>query len=148
MTGFTRPIIRDIHLDESYPPFDTALARPYRFGSVCQGFEARRCLRSPHVYHLPALRISVFKERAILHPTQSQNRGGNAELLLGHDRLPIHSDTLNHDGSADSGILLSRSLPLALYPTRVLAATTLTTRSRLDFPSASHSVLFAQGGAQ
>jgi hypothetical protein len=148
MTGFTRPISRDVHLDESSSPLDPVPARPCRIAYVCQSIEARPCLRCPHVYHLPALRITVFEGRAILHPTQPQNRGGNTGLLLGHDRLPIHSGALNHDGSADSGMLLSRSLPLALYPTRVLPATTLTTRSRLDFPSASDCTLFAQGGVQ
>ena len=147
MTGFTRPISRDVHLDESSSPLDPVPARPCRIAYVCQSIEARPCLRCPHVYHLPALRITVFEGRAILHPTQPQNRGGNTGLLLGHDRLPIHSGALNHDGSADLGALQSRSLPLGLHQTRELAATTLTTGRRLDCPRASHSILCADGGA-
>jgi hypothetical protein len=147
MTACIRPFISDVYLGESSAPLDTAPARPCRIGFACQSFETRPCPRSPHVYHLPALRVSVIEEHAILHTTQPRNRGGNAELLLGHDRLPVHSDALNQDGSADFGVLLSRSLPLALFQTRELAATTLTTGRRLDFPCASHCILCAERGA-
>ena len=147
MTACIRPFISDVHLGESSPPLDTAPARRCRIGFVCQSFETRPCPRSPHVYHLPALRVSVSEEHAILHTTQPRNRGGNAELLLGHDHLLIHSAPLDHDGSADLGALQSRSLPLALHQTRELAATTLTTGRRLDFPCASHCILCAERGA-
>jgi hypothetical protein len=147
MTACIRPFIRDVHLGENSPPLDTAPARPCRIGFVCQSFEARPCRRSPHVYHLPALRVSVIEEHAILHTTQRRNRGGNAQLLLGHDHLRVHSAPLNYDGSADFGALHSRSLALALYQTRDLAATTLTTGRRLDCPRASRSILGAEGGA-
>jgi hypothetical protein len=147
MTACIRPFIRDVHPGESSPPLDTAPARPCRIGFVCQSFEARPCRRSAHVYHLPALRVSVIEEHAILHTTQPWNRGGNAELLPGHDHLRIHSATLNHDVCADFGALHSRSLALALYQTRELAATTLATGRRLGLPRASRIILCAEGGA-
>jgi hypothetical protein len=147
MTACIRPFIRNVHLGESSPLLDTAPARPCRIGFVCQSFEVRPCRRSLHVYHLPALRISVCEERPILHPTQPRNRGGNAELLLGHDQLRVHSAPLNQDGSADFGALHSRSLALALYQERELAATTLTTGRRLDCPRASRSIFCGEGGA-
>jgi hypothetical protein len=147
MTACIRPLIRDVHLGESSPPLDTAPAWPCRIGFICQSFEARPCRRSPHVYHLPALRVSVIEEHATLRATGLWNRGGNAELLLVHDHLRIHSAALNPDGSADFEALYSRSLALALYKTRELAATTLTTGLRLGFPRASSSILRAEGGA-